>query len=178
MAAFRYPRVSASEITPRSVWLDRRRFIVRRWCCSRSIADRRPCVPCRAACRHPRSLSDRRGTDLHRGRDELQQFLRVRHRQERTRKNNSGDFNPEPWTLEVGRHGQPAANLRSRRPARLSAGGANLSHALRGRLVDGHSLGGLPPGRHFSTRSSRWGSAKFVHFETVVRPEEMPGQRG
>jgi hypothetical protein len=49
--------------------------------------------------------------------------------------------------------------------------------ALRRVVVDGHSLGRfstLGPARQ--GRAARLGSAKFVAFETVLRPTEIPGQ--
>src|SRR5690606_30155451 len=90
---------------------------------------------------------------------------------------NSGDFQPEPWTIEVdGLVGKPQKfDLDSLRGFPLE------DRIYRMRCVEAWSMV-IPwvgfPLAALLARVEPLGSAKYVAFETVVRPEEMPGQRG
>lgn len=91
--------------------------------------------------------------------------------------NNSGDFNPEPWTLEVG--GMVAKPMTFDLDALRAMPLEDRTYRMR--CVEGWSMV-IPwvgfPLSALLDRVEPLGGAKFVHFETVVRPEEMPGQRG
>ena len=89
----------------------------------------------------------------------------------------SGDFKPEPWTLQVdGLVGKPHTfdvdDLR---------GFALEERVYRMRCVEAWSMV-IPwvgfPLAALLDRGEPLGSAKYVAFETVVRPEEMRGQKG
>lgn len=176
MAAYRYPKVAASEITPRSVWLDRRRFLA-----GLGTAAVLPLIGGGFA--HAAALKTTPGPF---GTDEkptaksdvasYNNFYEFG-----TGKGdpsaNSGDFQPEPWTLEVdGLVGKPQKfDLDSLRGFPLE------DRIYRMRCVEAWSMV-IPwvgfPLAALLDRVEPLGSAKYVAFETVVRPEEMPGQRG
>lgn len=90
---------------------------------------------------------------------------------------NSGDFRPEPWTLEVG------GLVAKPKTFDLDAlRGFDLQDRLyRMRCVEAWSMV-IPwigfPLSALLDQVEPLGSAKYVAFETVVRPEEMGGQRG
>ena len=89
----------------------------------------------------------------------------------------SGDFNPRPWSIKVdGLVGKPAEfDLDA-----LMALGLE-ERIYRMRCVEAWSMV-IPwigfPLAALLDKVDPLGSAKYVAFETVVRPEEMPGQRG
>lgn len=90
---------------------------------------------------------------------------------------NSGDFNPEPWTVEVGGHCENPGTYGVEdivRPSEVE------DRIYRMRCVEAWSLvipwrGGML--RNFISRVQPTSQAQYVRFETVVRPSEMPGQR-
>ena len=90
---------------------------------------------------------------------------------------NSGDFKIEPWTLEVG------GMVAKPRTFDLDAlrGFPLEDRIYRMRCVEAWSMV-IPwvgfPLAALLDQVEPLGSAKYVAFETVVRPEEMPGQRG
>ncbi|MDT8342299.1 MAG: protein-methionine-sulfoxide reductase catalytic subunit MsrP [Longimicrobiales bacterium] len=90
---------------------------------------------------------------------------------------NSGDFRPRPWTVEVG--GEVA------RPGRYDLDDLIRSAPVEDRIyrlrcVEAWSMV-IPwrgiPFRNLLARFEPTAEARFVAFETVYRPEEMPGQR-
>jgi sulfoxide reductase catalytic subunit YedY len=90
---------------------------------------------------------------------------------------NSDVFNPTPWTVEVG--GECG------KPGRYSLDDLVRPHSLeervyRMRCVEGWSMvipwAGFPL-RDLLRRLEPTGNARFVEFTTVVRPDEMAGQR-
>ncbi|MBU4528002.1 MAG: protein-methionine-sulfoxide reductase catalytic subunit MsrP [Hoeflea sp.] len=89
----------------------------------------------------------------------------------------SGEFQPRPWTLTVdGLAGKPAEfDLDQLLAFELE------ERIYRMRCVEGWSMV-IPwigfPLAALLDRVEPLGSARYVAFETVVRPEEMPGQRG
>jgi len=90
---------------------------------------------------------------------------------------NSGDFQPHPWTVEVaGEVGKPGRYALEDliRPAEVE------DRIYRLRCVEAWSMV-IPwrgiPFRNLLSRVEPTANAKFVAFETVYRPEEMPGQR-
>jgi len=90
---------------------------------------------------------------------------------------NSGDFNPRPWTVEISGHCNKPGNYQLEdflAPHRLE------DRVYRLRCVEAWSM--VIPWRGFPLadlvrRAEPTGDAKFIEFRTVVRPEEMPGQR-
>jgi sulfoxide reductase catalytic subunit YedY len=90
---------------------------------------------------------------------------------------NSGSFRPRPWTVEVGGH---VAKPGTYGLEELLAPHRLEDRVYRMRCVEAWSM--VIPWRGFPLaelirRVEPTGSAKFVEFTTVVRPEEMPGQR-
>ncbi|MCG6114341.1 MAG: protein-methionine-sulfoxide reductase catalytic subunit MsrP [Mesorhizobium sp.] len=176
MAAFRYPKVSASEITPRSVWLDRRRFIAAAGAAAAVslIGGRASHAAPLAATPGPYPI-DEEPTSI----EDVTSYNNFYEfgTGKSDPKNNSGDFNPEPWTLEVG----GMVNRPQTFDLAALRGFPLEERTYRMRCVEGWSMV-IPwvgfPLAAILDQVEPLGSAKFVHFETVVRPEEMPGQRG
>lgn len=91
---------------------------------------------------------------------------------------NSGSFKPLPWSVKIdGLCAKPATLALEDilKPAALE------ERIYRMRCVEGWSMVipwiGLPLSEILK-RAEPLGNAKFVAFETIVRPEEMPGQTG
>src|SRR5262252_1313006 len=89
----------------------------------------------------------------------------------------AAEFNPQPWTVDV--------DGECSKPGRYALDDILKPHALeeriyRHRCVEGWSMVipwiGFPLG-DLIKRFEATGDAKFVEFTTVLRPEEMPGQR-
>ncbi|OUJ15748.1 protein-methionine-sulfoxide reductase catalytic subunit MsrP [Acetobacter sp. DsW_063] len=90
----------------------------------------------------------------------------------------SGGFRPRPWTLTI--DGAVAKPL-TLDVDTLIAGGALESRVYRMRCVEAWSMvipwDGVPLA-DILRKAEPQGSAKFVAFQSVVRPDQMPGQRG
>ena len=92
-------------------------------------------------------------------------------------KSNSGKFNPQPWTVEVAGHAGKTGTFNYEdlvKPHQLE------ERTYRMRCVEGWSM--VIPWVGFSLgdmlkRFEPTSKAKFVAFETLVRPSEMPGQK-
>jgi sulfoxide reductase catalytic subunit YedY len=90
---------------------------------------------------------------------------------------NSGDFQPTPWTVRVEGHVNKPGDYQ----LEDFIGPSNMEDRVyRMRCVEAWSI--VVPWRGFPlydviNRVEPTGDAKFVEFKTVVRPEEMPGQR-
>jgi sulfoxide reductase catalytic subunit YedY len=180
--------VSSSEITPESVYLDRRRFIG----ASAGIAAAAALAPAdaqatvrgrlRRAQEAPRVGEVTMGDEL---RDELTSYEHVTtynnfyefgvNKEDPAR--NSGDFDPEPWTVRVEGHVKHAGTYSVEdliRPDDVE------DRIYRLRCVEAWSMvvpwRGVPL-RNVIARLEPTSQAKFVTFETVIRPEQMPGQR-
>ena len=90
----------------------------------------------------------------------------------------AGNFKPTPWSVEIGGMVAKSGTLTLEdilKPVTLE------ERIYRMRCVEGWSM--VIPWNGFALaellkRVEPLGSAKFVAFETVVRPAEMPGQRG
>jgi sulfoxide reductase catalytic subunit YedY len=90
----------------------------------------------------------------------------------------SGSFRPRPWTVEVEGH---VAKPGTYGLEELVAPHAQEDRVYRLRCVEAWSM--VIPWRGFPLadlirRVEPTGNAKYVEFTTVVRPDEMPGQRG
>ena len=92
---------------------------------------------------------------------------------------NAGELTTAPWSVAIDGLVGTAGNLRRRGPRRPEpARGADLPAALRRGLVDGDPLDRRAAGASVLAQAEPAPRAKYVAFETLVRPEEMPGQRG
>ncbi|RIK88764.1 MAG: protein-methionine-sulfoxide reductase catalytic subunit MsrP [Hyphomicrobiales bacterium] len=174
MAVYRIPPVPQSEITPEPVYLNRRALI------AGALASI-PALGAAAAAAAP--LAVKPGPF---GTDEPPTPIK-----DVTTYNNfyefgvgkgdpaarSGNFKPEPWTLTVdGLVGKPRTfDLDALRGFPLE------ERVYRMRCVEAWSMVipwvGFPLGLLLDMVEPL-GSAKYVAFETVVRPDEMPGQKG
>ncbi|MDH5590725.1 MAG: protein-methionine-sulfoxide reductase catalytic subunit MsrP, partial [Gemmatimonadota bacterium] len=90
---------------------------------------------------------------------------------------NAGSFTPRPWTVEVAGH---CAKPGTYALEDLVVPGDVEDRTYRLRCVEAWSMvipwQGVPLGT-ILRRMEPTGDARFVAFETVFRPEEMPGQR-
>jgi len=90
---------------------------------------------------------------------------------------NSGDFNPRPWTVTIGGHCNKPGEYEL---DDLLSGMTMEDRVYRLRCVEAWSMVIPWYGFQLSSLINRvepTGDAKYVVFKTVVRPEEMPGQR-
>ena len=90
---------------------------------------------------------------------------------------NSGDFNPRPWTVAIEGHVNKPGNYQLEdflSPSRME------DRVYRLRCVEAWSMvipwRGIPLA-DVVRRAEPTGSARYLEFTTIVRPEEMPGQR-
>ena len=91
---------------------------------------------------------------------------------------NAHTLTTKPWTVKVdGLVGKPADYNLEDLVDMVSPGGAHLSHALRGGWSMVIPWVGVPLAAILKKVDPQ-GSAKYVAFETLVRPSEMPGQKG
>jgi len=177
MAAFRPPKIASSEITPRSVYLKRRDFLT-----AAAAGIGMAAVGGKAAMAEALTASKSNYTVD----EKLTPIKDV------TTYNNfyefgldksdpanlSGKFKPRPWTIKVdGMVNRPGtfdidALIKEFPPE---------ERVYRMRCVEAWSMvipwDGFPLSALLDKVEPQ-GSAKFVAFETVVRPEEMPGQSG
>lgn len=174
MAVYRAPRIASSEVTPERVYLSRRSLL------AGALAAIPAFSAARLAAAPLQATPGQFNTD-----EKLTTFENV------TTYNNfyefgtgkgdpaaySGDFKPTPWTLTV--DGLVA------KPVKLDLDdllGFSLEERVyRMRCVEAWSMV-IPwigfPLAALLDRVEPLGSAKYVGFETVVRPEEMPEQSG
>lgn len=90
---------------------------------------------------------------------------------------NAGRLEDRPVVGRDQRAGGPPGQLAAGRCAAHGPGrGADLPVPLRGGLVDGHSLDRVSA-RGAAGAGGGAAGAKYVAFQTLYRPEEMPGQR-
>jgi len=179
----RPPDVPSSEITPESVYLNRRNFIAA------------AAVGVAGAALAPRALRAFEDDDqeiparFQNMRSELDERLNS-YRDVTTYNNfyefgtdksdpsrNSGDFRPRPWTVSIGGH--------VNKPGDYALDDLLSPHTMEDRVyrlrcVEAWSM--VIPWRGFPLRDlihrvEPTGSAKFVELKTIVRPSEMPGQR-
>ena len=144
--------IAPSEITPREVYLRRREFIAGAAALglgaglSAAFPGRRAQAAPLQAAKSPLSTTDEPPTAAQ-GHHQLQQLLRVRHRQGRSGQERA-HAQDQALDGQGRRPRRQAGRLRPRRPHQARpARGAHLPHALRRRLVDGDPLGRLAAGR-------------------------------
>ncbi|NNF14459.1 MAG: protein-methionine-sulfoxide reductase catalytic subunit MsrP [Gemmatimonadetes bacterium] len=90
---------------------------------------------------------------------------------------NSGDFQPEPWTVSIGGECNKPGEYHLED---LLSGVTLEDRVYRLRCVEAWSMVIPWYGFQLSSLINRvepTGNARYIRFETVVRPEEMPGQR-
>jgi methionine sulfoxide reductase catalytic subunit len=93
-------------------------------------------------------------------------------------KQNSGSFKPRPWTVKVDGFCEKPGTYSVEQ---LAPANEREERVYRMRCVEAWSMvipwNGVPL-RKIIARAQPTSRAKFVAFETVMRPAEMPGQRG
>lgn len=180
----RRPDIPSSEITPESVYVNRRKFIAA------------AAVGAAGAALAPQALRAFQDDDdqevparFRNMRSELDERLNS-YRDVTTYNNfyefgtdkadparNSGDFRPRPWTVSIGGH--------VNKPGEYALDDLLAPHTMEDRVyrlrcVEAWSM--VIPWRGFPLRDlinrvEPTGDAKFLEFKTIVRPAEMPGQR-
>ncbi len=176
MPSYRPPKITSSEITPRSIYLKRREFLAAAAGAGMAIAGGKDALADPLTATKSNYTVDEKLTPI----------------KDVTTYNNfyefgldkadpaklSGNFKPRPWTIKVdGMVGKPGtfyidALIKEFPPE---------ERVYRMRCVEAWSMvipwDGFPLSALLD-KVEPLGSAKFVAFETVVRPEEMPGQSG
>ena len=163
-------RIPAADITDETVYRDRRRLLAA-FATAPALAvagcGRAGAATAAAGDDHARAgevrVPHRRGTDHLRGCHQLQQLLRIRHRQGRPFARGQ-TLRTSPWTVAVGGKCEARKTL-ARRPAQgPEARGTHLPHALRRRLVDGDPVAGRAAGgRAQALRADRAGEVRRLH---------------
>jgi sulfoxide reductase catalytic subunit YedY len=179
---------TSSEITPRDAYMDRRRFIEGLGVAAGSMALGTVPLTSAGAATLPHAGKIPGVID---GYSKLGEIDEITHKKAATTYNNfyefgtgkedpglnSGDFNPRPWQIKID---GLCAN-----PGTLDLDDFLKPHTIeervyRLRCVEAWSMvipwAGVPLG-DIVKRFEPLGSAKYVRFETIQRPEEMPGQR-
>ena len=175
--------VPSSEITPEDTYLNRRRFIA----AAGAIAGGHLVAPALGG--KAGSAYAQGGQDFSDATDELGGEVNTYEdittynnfyefgTDKRDPSRNSGDFKPEPWTVEVNGH---CARPGTYALEDLLAPHTEEDRIYRLRCVEAWSMvipwRGIPLADVIS-RLEPTGSANYVQMKTIVRPEEMPGQR-
>ncbi len=175
--------IPSSEITPEDTYLNRRKFIA----AAGALAIGQLAAPAlggRAGRAYAQSGQDFSGATDELG-DEVNQYEHITTynnfyefgTDKRDPSRNSDDFQPEPWTVEVNGHvGNPGTYALED----LLAPHTEEDRIYRLRCVEAWSMvipwRGIPLADVIA-RLEPTGSASYVQFKTVIRPEEMPGQR-
>ncbi|MCM5552229.1 protein-methionine-sulfoxide reductase catalytic subunit MsrP [Pleomorphomonas sp. NRK KF1] len=180
MPTYRPPAIPASEITPRSVYLRRREFMG--FMAGAGVmlgvggarAEAPATVPLKTVpspFKVDEPLTPREDVTTY---NNFYEFGTDKADPSR----HSGDFKPRPWTITVdGLVGKPQTFDVDKLMAELPI----EERIYRMRCVEAWSM--VIPWNGFPLKAlldkvEPLGSAKYVAFETVVRPEEMPGQSG
>ena len=180
----RPPDIPSSEITPEDVYVNRRKFIKAAAVGAAGLAaapvalrafDRSD--PQEIPARFQNMRSDQ-GEELNSYRDitTYNNFYEFGTQKEDPARN-SGDFQPEPWTVSIQGHVNNPGDYHLEdflAPHRME------DRVYRLRCVEAWSM--VIPWRGFPladliNRVEPTGDAKFLEFRTVLRPSEMPGQR-
>ena len=175
--------IPSSEITPEDTYLNRRKFIA----AAGALAAGHLAAPALGG--NANKAFARSGQDFSDATDELgDEVNQYEHittynnfyefgTDKRDPSRNSGDFQPEPWTVEVNGHvGKPGTYALED----LLRPHTEEDRIYRLRCVEAWSMvipwRGIPLADVIS-RLEPTGSANYVQLKTVIRPEEMPGQR-
>jgi sulfoxide reductase catalytic subunit YedY len=172
----RPPKIAHSEVTPRAAWLDRRRLLAGAGALAIGAAAGGPAAAAKlAGTPSPFSTDDPpTGYEHVTGYNNFYEFGLDK----TDPKRHAGALTVAPWTVKIdGLVGKPGVYALEDvvNPTRLE------ERVYRLRCVEGWSMV-IPwigfPLSDLLTRVEPAPSAKYVAFETLVRPEEMPGQRG
>ena len=176
MPAYRPPRIASSEITPRSVYLRRREFLTAAVGAGMAIAGATSASAAALTAAKSNYTVDEKLTPI-KGVTTYNNFYEFGLGKDDPAAL-SGDFKPLPWTVKVdGMVGKPGtfdieALIKEFPPE---------ERVYRMRCVEAWSMvipwDGFPLAALLD-KVEPLGSAKYVAFETVVRPSEMPGQSG
>jgi sulfoxide reductase catalytic subunit YedY len=180
MPAYRPPPIAASEITPRAVYLRRREFmgLVAGAGAALSLGPARAEAPATvplktvpSAYKVDEPLTSRDDVTTY---NNFYEFGSGKADPSK----NSGNFKPRPWTITVdGLVGKPQTLDVDKLIAEMPI----EERVYRMRCVEAWSMvipwDGFPL-KALLDKVEPLGSAKYVAFETVVRPDEMPGQSG
>ncbi len=175
MPAYRFPQIPASDITPRQVYLSRRNFLGAAAGTGLAMAGvdtafAAPLTGSPSAYKVDEPLTPLKAVTTYNN------FYEFGVNKEDPAEN-SGKFKPTPWTVKVdGLVGKPKEfGLDELLKMPLE------DRTYRMRCVEGWSMVipwiGLPLSAILD-QVEPLGSAKYVAFQSVVRPEEMPGQSG
>lgn len=180
MPAYRPPHIPSSEITPRSVYVRRREFLGLMAGAGAALgasparAEAPATMPLKtvaSAYKVDEPLTKREDVTTYNNFYEFGTF-------KDDPVNNAGKFQPRPWTISVdGLVGKPGTFDIDQLIADIPV----EERVYRMRCVEAWSM--VIPWNGFPLKAlldkvEPLGSAKYVAFETVVRPEEMPGQSG
>ncbi|MAP95618.1 MAG: protein-methionine-sulfoxide reductase catalytic subunit MsrP [Ponticaulis sp.] len=172
MPSYRPPRIPSSEITPKKFWLNRRQIIGAG--AAGLVATGAQAAPLESV-KSGYTLDDK--PTPFKDVTNFNNFYEFGVQKTDPAKN-SGDFNPRPWTIEIDGLVQTPKTVDF---DELLASETIEERVYRMRCVEAWSMvipwNGFPLSALLS-KVEPLGSAKYVAFETVVRPEEMPGQRG
>jgi sulfoxide reductase catalytic subunit YedY len=180
----RPPDIPSSEITPEDIYVNRRKFIKAAAASAAGLA----IGPSALSALHedgaqeipPRFRTMRSEID-----EELNPYEHVTQynnfyefgTDKRDPYQNSGDFNPRPWKVSIGGEVNKPGDYDL---DDLLSGVTMEDRVYRLRCVEAWSMV-IPwygfPLSELINRVEPTGNANFVEFKTVVRPEEMPGQR-
>ena len=172
MARYRPPHIPASQITPPGVYLNRRQLLGA--AAAGLIASPALAAPLKVApspYKVDEKLTSQKDVTSY---NNFYEFGLDKSDPEKL----SGDFKPRPWTIAVdGMVTRPATFDIDKLIAEFPV----EERIYRMRCVEAWSM--VIPWNGFPLASlldkvEPLGSAKYVAFETVVRPEEMPGQKG
>ncbi len=175
MPAYRPPHIPASDITPRDIYVSRRNFMGAAAAAGFAFAgaDRVFAAPLTA---NPSNYKLDETLTPKEAVTTYNNFYEFGVNKEDPAAN-SADFKPTPWSVKVdGMVGKPKEfGLDDLMKMNLE------DRTYRMRCVEGWSMV-IPwigfPLSALLDQVEPLGSAKYVSFETVVRPEEMPGQKG
>ncbi len=175
MPAYRPPQIPASEITPRDIYMSRRNFMGAAAVAGLAFAGAdsafsAPLTASPSAFKLDETPTPKEAVTTYNN------FYEFGVNKEDPAAN-SGDFKPTPWSVKVdGMVGKPKEfGLEELMKMNLE------DRTYRMRCVEGWSMV-IPwigfPLSALLDQVEPLGSAKYVAFETVVRPEQMPGQKG
>ena len=176
MAVYRPPHIPSSEITPKDVWLNRR-SILKSAAALGATTLAAPLAACGQESATSTSYTTNEPVTPYQDVTGYNNFYEFG-LQKTDPARHSGDFNPRPWTIEVD---GLVNNPRTFDIDDLIASQTIEERIYRMRCVEAWSMvipwNGFPLSALLN-QVEPLSSAKYVAFETVVRPEEMPGQRG
>lgn len=175
MALYRAPKIASADITPQSVYLRRREFLTAGSMAALSLAvtgraDASPLAAVKSKYTVDEKLTPQKDVTTY---NNFYEFGLDKGDPAAL----SADFKPRPWTITVdGMVSKPATFDIDALMKSVSI----EERVYRMRCVEAWSMvipwNGFPLAALLD-KVEPLGSAKFVSFETVVRPEEMPGQK-